>query len=133
MSRKAQAAMEYLMTYGWAILIVIVVVAALYAMGVFKIGGGGPACSPCFSNFAFVDYSAGTLIVKNGPEQRNITALSLGSLAASSDCLLNGLCDVGKNVKIEGITTTGAQTITLTYTSIASGLSHTDSATIRNP
>jgi hypothetical protein len=30
---KAQAAMEYLMTYGWAILIVVVVVAALYWMG----------------------------------------------------------------------------------------------------
>ena len=34
--RKAQAAMEYLMTYGWAILIVIIVAAALYALGVFN-------------------------------------------------------------------------------------------------
>lgn len=32
---KAQTAMEYLITYGWAILIVILVVAALYTMGVF--------------------------------------------------------------------------------------------------
>jgi hypothetical protein len=36
MKRKAQAAMEYLMTYGWAILIVIIVAAALYALGVFN-------------------------------------------------------------------------------------------------
>ena len=36
MNRKAQAAMEYLMTYGWAILIVIIVAAALYALGVFN-------------------------------------------------------------------------------------------------
>ncbi|MBU5689100.1 MAG: hypothetical protein KQA41_02655 [Candidatus Aenigmarchaeota archaeon] len=36
MKKKAQAAMEYLMTYGWAILIIVVVIAALYAMGVFK-------------------------------------------------------------------------------------------------
>ena len=35
MKMKAQAAMEYLMTYGWAILIVIIVAAALYALGVF--------------------------------------------------------------------------------------------------
>jgi hypothetical protein len=34
--RKAQSAMEYLMTYGWAILIVIIVAAALYALGVFN-------------------------------------------------------------------------------------------------
>jgi len=35
-TRKAQAAMEYLMTYGWAILIVIIVAAALFALGVFN-------------------------------------------------------------------------------------------------
>jgi len=33
---KAQAAMEYLMTYGWAILIVIIVAAALYMLGIFN-------------------------------------------------------------------------------------------------
>jgi len=34
-SAKAQSAMEYLMTYGWAILIVAVVLGALYSLGVF--------------------------------------------------------------------------------------------------
>ena len=34
--KKGQTALEYLMTYGWAILIVIVVVAALYALGLTK-------------------------------------------------------------------------------------------------
>jgi hypothetical protein len=33
---KAQSAMEYLMTYGWAILIVIIVAAALFSLGVFN-------------------------------------------------------------------------------------------------
>ena len=33
---KGQSAMEYLMTYGWAIIIVIIVAAALYALGVFN-------------------------------------------------------------------------------------------------
>ena len=33
---KAQSAMEYLMTYGWAILIVAVVLGALYSLGVFN-------------------------------------------------------------------------------------------------
>lgn len=36
MARKAQAALEYLMTYGWAILLVTVVVGALYATGMLK-------------------------------------------------------------------------------------------------
>jgi len=34
-SAKAQSAMEYLMTYGWAILIVAVVLGAFYSLGVF--------------------------------------------------------------------------------------------------
>jgi hypothetical protein len=35
-SAKSQSAMEYLMTYGWAILIVAVVLGALYSLGVFN-------------------------------------------------------------------------------------------------
>ncbi len=35
-AHKAQSAMEYLMTYGWAILIIAVVLAALYMLGIFN-------------------------------------------------------------------------------------------------
>ncbi|MCL5680348.1 MAG: hypothetical protein M1465_03355 [Candidatus Marsarchaeota archaeon] len=35
-NKKAQSAMEYLMTYGWAILIIAIVLAALYSLGVFN-------------------------------------------------------------------------------------------------
>jgi hypothetical protein len=38
MNKKAQSALEYLLTYGWAILIVIIVGASLYALGVFNPG-----------------------------------------------------------------------------------------------
>lgn len=34
--KNETSSMEYLMTYGWAILIVIVVACALYSMGIFK-------------------------------------------------------------------------------------------------
>jgi hypothetical protein len=37
-TRKAQSAMEYLMTYGWAILIIAVVLGALFSLGVFSSG-----------------------------------------------------------------------------------------------
>ncbi|MFH1056150.1 MAG: hypothetical protein V1744_08665 [Candidatus Altiarchaeota archaeon] len=36
---KAQAAMEYLMTYGWAILVVMVVGIAMWQLGIFNMGG----------------------------------------------------------------------------------------------
>ena len=35
MFKKAQAAMEFLMTYGWAILVVLIVLAALFYLGIF--------------------------------------------------------------------------------------------------
>ncbi len=33
---KAQSALEYMMTYGWAILIIVVVAVVLYSMGIFN-------------------------------------------------------------------------------------------------
>ncbi len=33
---RLQSAMEYLMTYGWAILIIAIVLAALFSLGVFN-------------------------------------------------------------------------------------------------
>ena len=35
-SKKSQSAMEYLMTYGWAILIILIAVGALFYLGVFS-------------------------------------------------------------------------------------------------
>ena len=34
--KKSQSAMEYLMTYGWAILVIAVVLGALFELGVFS-------------------------------------------------------------------------------------------------
>ena len=44
---KAQSAMEYLMTYGWAILIISVVLASLFSLGVFNAGSAlSTTCLP---------------------------------------------------------------------------------------
>jgi hypothetical protein len=44
---RAQSAMEYLMTYGWAILIIAVVISVLFALGVFNTGSSiTTACVP---------------------------------------------------------------------------------------
>jgi hypothetical protein len=36
MAKKAQGALEYLITYGWAILIIVIIGGALFALGVFN-------------------------------------------------------------------------------------------------
>ncbi len=50
--RSAQSAMEYLMTYGWAILIIAVVLAALFELGVFNGSNLGPQA--CIAQAGFV-------------------------------------------------------------------------------
>lgn len=69
MTRKAQSALEYLMTYGWAILIIVIVGAALFALGVFNPAGSTALQVRGISNFQIDD----ALLVPNG----NLT-LSLG-------------------------------------------------------
>ena len=44
--RRAQSAMEYLMTYGWAILIIAVVLGALFQLGVFNANNFAPKAPP---------------------------------------------------------------------------------------
>ena len=44
--KKSQSAMEYLMTYGWAILIIAVVLVALFQMGVFNSANFAPKAQP---------------------------------------------------------------------------------------
>src|SRR5487761_2512136 len=43
---RSQSAMEYLMTYGWAILIVAVVLGALFQLGVFSGSSLAPKAQP---------------------------------------------------------------------------------------
>lgn len=49
---KSQSAMEYLMTYGWSILIIAVVLGTLYTLGVFSAFNLGP--STCVSSTGFL-------------------------------------------------------------------------------
>ena len=66
---KLQSAMEYLMTYGWAILIIAVVMVALFALGVFS---GSPLGTQCLPQSGFecvnptMSAATGNLIVQVG-------------------------------------------------------------------
>ena len=69
MQKKGQAAMEFLMTYGWAILVVIVAIAALAYFGVRNPGRYLPeSCNlgPGFSCNFKITPSDITVLVQNG-------------------------------------------------------------------
>ncbi len=51
MSKKSQSALEYMMTYGWAILIIVIVAAGLYSLGIFSPTNSASTSITGFSNF----------------------------------------------------------------------------------
>ncbi|MGC9310356.1 MAG: hypothetical protein ACP5E4_01380 [Candidatus Aenigmatarchaeota archaeon] len=71
---KGQVSLEYLMTYGIAIAIVVIAVAALYSMGVFSGNTTtAPPCANCFSDFTSKNFNPSTghlqLELINGPSK----------------------------------------------------------------
>ncbi len=74
MNKKGQAAMEFLMTYGWAILAAIIAIGVLAYFGVFSPGkytsGSAVVTSPFYANAWNVKASSGvTLELKNNGEK----------------------------------------------------------------
>ena len=135
--RKGQAAMEFLMTYGWAILIVIAVVAALFAMGVFKLPTGGVApCSPCFApatGIAYKDHGAKQISIINGrANDINITRVIADGnvdtftppikVAANEDVTLN-LTNIDLSAK-------PSTQVTIEYIDLETGIAHNATATL---
>ena len=49
--KRSQSALEYMMTYGWAILIIVVVAVILYSMGIFNPSSSITTTSTGFSPF----------------------------------------------------------------------------------
>ena len=50
-SKRSQSALEYMMTYGWAILIIVIVAVILYSMGIFNPSSSVTTASTGFSPF----------------------------------------------------------------------------------
>ncbi len=89
---KGQVSLEYLMTYGIAIAIIVIAVGALYSMGAFTPGSStsNPPCTPCFSDFAYNEHTyeepSLKLEVKNGPSGINNLSCTASSDSASANC-----------------------------------------------
>jgi len=128
---------EHLLIAGLVMSVVlsgIVFTAALYALGVFTPGKARVPCSPCFGvgDFAFVDYSGGTLILSNGPREitiNTVTATPDNPPAVSFSPTIR--LPPATNVIIAGIDTRGDVQLVIKYTS-GTGLQKQDTATIHN-
>ena len=56
-SKRSQSALEYMMTYGWAILIIVIVAVILYSMGIFN-----PSSSVTLSSSGFSPFTVSSTI-----------------------------------------------------------------------
>ena len=66
LDRKTQSALEYLMTYGWAILIIVIVAAVLYSLGIFSPSSSIGTTVTGFSGFQTTATCApnGTMVIQ---------------------------------------------------------------------
>jgi len=146
-NKKGQAAMEFLMTYGWAILIAIIAIAALIAFGVLNVGKtSANVCTlttPLDCKGASVNTSAMRVEIYNGAgDTINITSIAVNGTgtftgrncgSAPSTNLVDG------NQTVYDLTCSGtAPTVnqkfkgdfTVTYTVAGSTLARVSSGTV---
>jgi len=59
---RLQSALEYMMTYGWAILIIVIVAGVLYSLGIFNPSANSGATSTGFNPFTVLAQACGPSI-----------------------------------------------------------------------
>ena len=101
--RKSQAALEFLMTYGWAILVVLVAIGALAYFGVLNPDKFLPSKCTLPAGIACTDFKLTAGLIASGPDANGIVTI----------VLRNGMgfdaTDV--SVTVTGCTTNGAGTL----------------------
>lgn len=144
MKRKGQAAMEFLMTYGWAILAAIVVIAvlAIYFRPSTLVSGNTFVTAPFYAVAQTINTSTVQLEIKNnGGEQVTLSSFALTvSTPSGATCAAGANADVmdaGDTVTIEsgacsGLTagTTFNANVEITYTKVGSTLAQKSTGTI---
>ncbi|MBI4173702.1 MAG: hypothetical protein HY519_03195 [Candidatus Aenigmarchaeota archaeon] len=145
-TRKAQAAMEYLMTYGWAIIIIIIVAAALYYLNVFS-----PPTTQVASGFTGFTVPTGGWSLSSGGQLTVLLRNAVGSritvtaMSATISGTTASLTPAPANMTVNNQTTfrTGAAdfssrtagsaysgTVTVTYTNTDTGLTFTSTGSL---
>ena len=130
-NKRSQSALEYMMTYGWAILIIVIVAVVLYSMGIFSpssflsfsgitgLSGFQPASAACASNGQMIVKLSNSFGYQVSINSINVTTSSGVSVTQPESATLNpgqtqefivfGICP-----KTSG--SSFSDTITVTYT-----------------
>ena len=141
---RAQAALDFLMTYGWALVMITICVAALYSMGVFDTSTFIGSRASGFSQMTATDWAIqpnGTLFLKlknNAGTDVNVTAINAtyqsqsvqyGTVTPIQNGQLSGNIAVGSFAAMPRGAGYSVQ-VAMAYTDIATGYSYVDSGTL---
>ncbi len=91
MQQKAQSAMEYLITYSWAIIIIAVTLGALYALGLFNPSAFVsnqcifPADFGCLSGFFYANGILSINLEQSTPSAINVTGVGCNAAGAATN------------------------------------------------
>lgn len=130
-TKRGQSALEYLVTYGWAILAIVIVAGVLWYLGIFNPTKyvGSSQCGG-FSTVVCRDYTAvlGTVSISFGNAAGGTISITNTTCGGPVSVSANG----GFNCTLTGQTTTSGLDIpiSIAYTS-ASGLSHLETGFVR--
>lgn len=138
MNKKGQAAMEFLMTYGWAILAAIIAIGVLAYFGVFSPGKYTPSATvvnpPFYATGATVNSTAIQIeLQNNGGEDVEIRNVHVAGCSTDDTTAVN--VTAGSSVvKTVGCSLTSGKNfkgdVTITYRKSGSSLDQTSTGTI---
>ena len=118
MNRRGQAAMEFLMTYGWAILVVLIALGALFYLGVFSPKVPNICNIPAPFVCQDVKFSDSTLILRVGAS--GVSSITYVVADAMKSTVVRVTC--GEGTIADGSKFSG--TIDFGYTLVGSSLTH---------
>ena len=142
---KGQAALAFLMTYGWAIALVVIIAAVLFALGIFDVSNFVGSKAAGFSGVAVTGWkyaTDGTFSVKvsnqvGQPIAVNLINITIGQNSSSTTLPSNSLAtgDTSAELTASGfsIQPVGAgytAQVTIGYTDLNSGFNYTSKGTL---
>lgn len=142
--KRGQSALEYLVTYGWAILAVVIIAGVLWYFGIFNPSrfAGEKQCGG-FSAFVCQDFRVNTTghlaMVLNNKVGGTVSSVNVTSGTAPWTCAPASV-SANANTTCSSRLFTGSftagdvfdqTTVSITYTDARSGIAHTDSGFVR--
>jgi len=144
--RKGQAALDFLMTYGWAIALMVIVAAVLFALGVFDVSNFVGSKAAGFSGVSVTGWkldTAGALTMKvsnqvGNPIRLNSISATVGDVTQTLDANTTQTIATGASTGVLTGNNFAAQSsgsgytakVTIGYLDTVSGFNYTTTGTL---